>query len=116
MLEGSKPLSFFMYSEAEEDFYERNVLKKFSKHVKTGRINQFEDAILYRDVVLRIRAYTLPGEDWRASALFCLQRAFVSCRTKIRWSEGMERMLGSLLGYEDWQNDEYVEKNKSDYG
>ena len=29
---------------------------------------------------------------------------------KSGWSEGLERMQGSLLGYEDWQNDIYIEK------
>lgn len=28
--------------------------------------------------------------------------------SKSGWSEGFERMHGSLLGYEDWQNDAHI--------
>jgi hypothetical protein len=29
---------------------------------------------------------------------------------KSGWNEGFERMQGSLLGYEDWQNDIFIEQ------
>ena len=29
---------------------------------------------------------------------------------KCGWSEGFERVQGSLLGYEEWQNDIFIEK------
>ena len=33
----------------------------------------------------------------------------IDSAAKSGWSEGFERIQGSLLGYEDWQNDIFIE-------
>jgi hypothetical protein len=45
--------------------------------------------------------FCLPGEEWRFKAydLMC------QLSEKIGWNDTLERMEGTLLGYEDWQND-----------
>ena len=54
----------------------------------------------------RIVLYALPQQAWRIDAYLMLQDA----AAKSGWNEGFERMQGSLLGYEDWQNDVFVEQ------
>jgi hypothetical protein len=45
--------------------------------------------------------YALPGEEWRIDAYLQLWETF----KKTGWTAEMEREEGTLLGYEDWQND-----------
>jgi hypothetical protein len=47
----------------------------------------------------------LPGEQWRIDAYLLLWKA----AEKSGWNEGFERLEGTLLGYEDWQNDYHIE-------
>ena len=47
--------------------------------------------------------YTLPGEEWRVEALHEL------FDTRRQWTASQERRFGELLGYEDWQNDIWLE-------
>ena len=56
--------------------------------------------------VRRLRVlYALPEESWRINAYILLLKT----SKKSGWSEGFERMEGSLLGYTDEQNDAYLE-------
>ena len=48
--------------------------------------------------------YTLPGHEWRVKALHEL---FDSPGP---WTAIHERRQGELLGYEDWQNDIWLER------
>jgi hypothetical protein len=45
--------------------------------------------------------YALAGEEWRIDAYLQLWETF----KKTGWTAEMEREEGTLLGYEDWQND-----------
>ena len=54
----------------------------------------------------RIVMYALPHQEWRIDAMILL----LETAAKSGWSEGFERMQGSLLGYEDRQNDIYIER------
>jgi hypothetical protein len=46
--------------------------------------------------------YALPSEVWRIDKMIRL-------RTNLgMWTEAHERQEGSLLGYEDWQNDIWI--------
>ncbi len=54
----------------------------------------------------RIVMYALPHQEWRINAMALLMDSAAKCG----WSEGFERVQGSLLGYEDWQNDIFIEK------
>ena len=49
--------------------------------------------------------YALPDQEWRINAMLLL----LDTADKSGWSEGFERMQGSLLGYEEWQNDIFIE-------
>lgn len=55
---------------------------------------------------MRIVMYALPHQEWRINAMILLMDTVA----KAGWSEGFERMQGSLLGYEDWENDIFIEK------
>jgi hypothetical protein len=46
--------------------------------------------------------FTLPGEEWRVAAYRQLLAA-------PGWDDERERRQGELLGYEDWQNDWWME-------
>jgi hypothetical protein len=48
--------------------------------------------------------YARKGEDWRIPAY----RLLWDASSKSGWSEDFERMLGMLLGYEQWQNDWWI--------
>ena len=52
--------------------------------------------------------YALPGEQWRIDAFLLLWKT----AEKAGWGEGFERLEGSLLGYEDWQNDAFIDWQK----
>ena len=48
----------------------------------------------------------VPHQEWRINAIALLMDSAAKCG----WSEGFERVHGALLGYEDWQNDIFIEK------
>jgi len=50
--------------------------------------------------------YARPTEEWRIDVFI----AMLSVAAKTGWSEGLERLEGKLLGYEDWQTDIYLER------
>jgi hypothetical protein len=52
------------------------------------------------------RRFVLPRQEWRIDAMILLMDSAAKCG----WSEGFERVQGSLLGYENWQNDIFIEK------
>ena len=49
--------------------------------------------------------YTLKGEEWRIPATKLIWQA----AEKTGWNEHFERLDGMLFGYEDWQNDWWIE-------
>jgi hypothetical protein len=49
--------------------------------------------------------YALPGEEWRIDAYLLLWKT----AEKSGWNERFARLEGTLLGYEDWQNDYHIE-------
>jgi hypothetical protein len=49
--------------------------------------------------------YTLKGEEWRIPAMQLIWRA----SEKAGWNQYFERLEGMLFGYEDWQNDWWIE-------
>jgi hypothetical protein len=50
--------------------------------------------------------YAQSAEAWRIDAYIMMLAAAV----KAGWSEGFERLEGSLLGYEEWQTDLHLER------
>ncbi len=52
--------------------------------------------------------FALPGEEWRIDAHIMLRRV----AEKSGWNDSLERFEGSLLSYEDWQNDWWIKQRK----
>jgi hypothetical protein len=82
-------------------------LEKFAEllRLKDGRV--FEG---FRTVY-----YTRKGEEWRIPAWKLVSKA----SGKSGWNEHFERLEGMLFGYEDWQNDWWIEnlrKSKHQFG
>jgi hypothetical protein len=50
--------------------------------------------------------YARSAEAWRIDAYIMMRAA----AAKAGWSEGFERLQGSLLGYEEWQTDLHLER------
>lgn len=106
MLSGVKPMAYFVHIDGNE--IRDPVEEAFEPHVKSQIIVRHEYNLMLGEKVRRKATYiifTLPGEEWRANALMLLKASSL----KAGWSEGMERMEGALLGYEDWQNDLHIE-------
>ncbi len=49
--------------------------------------------------------FALPDEAWRIEAY----QRLMEDPSRSGWTEAMERRLGELLGYEDWQNDYWAD-------
>ena len=52
--------------------------------------------------------YTRKGEEWRIAAWKLISKA----SRKSGWNENFERLEGMLFGYEDWQNDWWIEDRR----
>jgi hypothetical protein len=50
--------------------------------------------------------YAQPQHEWRIDAFIMMMAA----AARDGWSEGFERLQGSLLGYEEWQTDVHLER------
>jgi hypothetical protein len=72
-------------------------LEKFYEPLRLNDGRVFEG---YRTVY-----YTRKGEEWRIPAWKLVLKA----SGKSGWNEDFERMEGMLFGYEDWQNDWWIE-------
>jgi hypothetical protein len=74
---------------------------------------RLEDGRIFEGV--RTVYYTRKGEEWRIPAWKLISRA----SGKSGWNEDFERLEGMLFGYEDWQNDWWIEnlrKGKVKFG
>jgi hypothetical protein len=97
MLERRKPFAAFPLEpnwDGDEEY--------FAPHVVAGRFVRREHA---HSDGRRHAFYALPGEEWRFDAYIEMWKQ----ADKSGWSEELERLEGHLLGYEDWQNDLYIE-------
>ncbi|MBZ9763182.1 hypothetical protein LB553_20175 [Mesorhizobium sp. CA8] len=113
MLEGRKPLAVFQDTYPVEWLAE--MLVRFDPFVRSGRLvrriidtpfTEAERARFPKFERWRRAFFALPGEEWRIDAYLLASK--VSAKTG--WNEALERMEGSLLGYENWQNDWWVER------
>jgi len=108
MLEGRKPLAVFSGTfpsvPDREDIPER----LFDPHVVAGKFIKRERVFGGGSAGKPTRTvlYALPQEAWRIDAYLLLH----DTAAKVGWSEGFERMEGSLLGYEEWQTDIFIEQ------
>lgn len=106
MLEGTKPFASFVGEYPPNPDVEEVPDRLFDKYVKDDKFIKREFIELRphgRALGLRRVLYSLPGESWRIDAYIVLLQT--ACKTG--WNESLERMEGSLLGYEEWQIDAY---------
>ncbi len=106
MLESKKPLAYFPVQYPPNPDVEEIPERLFDPYVAALRFKKREWVTSALGRTTRIVMYSLPQQEWRIDAMILL----LETAAKSGWSEGFERMQGSLLGYEDWQNDIYIEK------
>jgi hypothetical protein len=106
MLKGKKPLAYFSAQYPPNPNVEEIPERLFDPYVEERRFvkREYFTSALGRST--RIVMYALPDQDWRIDSMILL----LETAAKSGWSEGFERMQGSLLGYEDWQNDIFIEE------
>lgn len=106
MLKDEKPLAVFCERFPSNPDFELIPERFFAPYVEAGLFVAFECVIAdARGAKTRFVLYAKKGEDWRIHAYMLLKKTAIFSG----WGEGFERMEGSLLGYEDWQNDAYIE-------
>lgn len=118
MLKGIKPLACFHGQYPDHPEIEEIPESLFDPYVAAGRFVKREyvvpignrEHVVPTDTgrVLGTRRvmYALPTQEWRINAMILLW----DTAAKTGWNEGFERMEGSLLGYEAWQNDIFIER------
>ena len=109
MLEGRKPFAAF-FNEHPSDWAE-DYLAPFEREVAAGRLSRRSAYQPFPEPMpnpagapslgVRRAYYAAPGEEWRFDAY----DAMLARLKKEGWSAELERLQGTLLGYEDWQND-----------
>jgi hypothetical protein len=112
MLEGRKPLAVF--SDAYPAQWLDDQIARFAPFVASGQFvrhivdRPFEVEAVKRTGLEGIRTayFALPSEQWRINAYVLLKQV----GEKSGWNESLERFEGSLLGYEDWQNDWWIDR------
>jgi hypothetical protein len=110
MLAGLKPLAYFSEQYPVDSARQILGLDRFASHVKSGRFLMREYTLLRNHSKesansLYVVLLALPQESWRIDAFILLQ----TTAETTDWNEGFERMMGSLLGYEEWQNDAFIQ-------
>jgi hypothetical protein len=118
MLAGKKPLASFLEIypniESEISFVPEQAFQPF---VDSGRIvmrqhysppNPYAKSEKRKRMGWRRVLYALSGQQWRIDAYLLLLETV----ERSGWSEGLQRMEGKLLGYEDWQNDAFISWGK----
>ena len=94
----------------DEELFDRCVAQGLlHKEVELERFAEslrLEDGRLFEGV--RNVYYTRKGEEWRIPAW----KLIVKASGKSGWNEDFERLEGMLFGYEDWQNDWWMESNR----
>jgi hypothetical protein len=111
MLEGRKPFAKFSDGYPSEWFEE--LVGKFDQFVDAGLIVRrtlrfpFEERSHKSTFQGLLEVYfARPGEEWRIDAYLLLREV----ANKTGWNDSLERYEGALLGYEDWQNDWWIER------
>lgn len=112
MLAGEKPLAMF----TEVRPIENGVVPEdeFSPLVRDGRIIMCETfepappiASIPEKLQIRCVLYALPGETWRIEAMLLVRSVYANHGG---WDEGLERVIGKLLGYSEADIDAFVKE------
>ncbi|MES2045590.1 MAG: hypothetical protein V4475_17085 [Pseudomonadota bacterium] len=113
MLDGRKPLAIFgdAYPSAWFDEY----LAPFDPFVRSGAVvRRIIDEPMPKKArrpewdCMRNVYFVLPGQEWRIDAYIEMYEA----GRRSGWDDDFERQQGSLLGYEDWQNDWWLKHRR----
>jgi hypothetical protein len=114
MLDGRKPFAKFSGGYPSDGLDEQ--LSKFAPFVASGRLvrrdvktplekpGRFPDGRRLEGILEVF--FALPGEEWRIDANLLLYEV----AGQEKWNDTLERYEGSLLGYEDWQNDWWIDE------
>jgi hypothetical protein len=113
MVDGRKPFArmgrelYPPYRHYDEDRFDRYVALGILH--KEEELEKFPEPVRLRDGKTaegtRTVYYTRKGEEWRISAYKLISKA----AARSGWNEQFEHMEGMLLGYQDWQNDWWLE-------
>ena len=116
MLEKKKPLSMFYDEPAEEGQLSLIPEEEFDKFVdnclfiKGSKIYELAfDPRQGQNLQVKYVLYALRIEEWRIPAMFLTLDIMFSLR---KYDEGIDRMIGALLGYTNAELDEFVAKRK----
>lgn len=113
MLERNKPLAHFSDAYDGEPWEEIFPELSFQPYVQSGRFVMRDfvipDASIANDRFPNVRGirhlfYAQAHEDWRIDAFIAMLWAW----HKTAWSDGFERLEGSLLGYTEWEADQHM--------
>jgi hypothetical protein len=111
MLSGKKPMAMFTeVLPVESQIPEQ----EFAEYVESGKIVKrevFEPGPRLpghpEETKIRRVLYALPTETWRIDAMIMLSEVY---QRHPGWDAGLERMIGSLLGYEAEDVEAFVQK------
>jgi hypothetical protein len=119
MARGTKPLAVFSEGYplpypspyfAEEKFDEQVAARRFVKREYVVPFDKNQGPGPSGPVRgVRVILYSQASEEWRIDAYVLLRNTSV----KAGFGEFFERQEGALLGYEEWQNDAYIELVKA---
>jgi hypothetical protein len=109
MVHGTKPFAFIHYDSDYEG--SREYKARFDHYVAQGLLYSENEIEVVDEATGRRRGrvfYTLKGEEWRIPALKFI---FGNLKPTDNGFEIRERLEGTLLGYEQWQNDWWLEQH-----
>jgi hypothetical protein len=107
LLQGRKKLGFMHFDSHNDD--SQRLKARFDHYVAEGMLHAEEEIFDVGDKSNRRVGtiyYTTKGEEWRIRTLMLIRR---NSGAAGRWTEIHERLEGTLMGYEDWQNDWWLE-------
>jgi hypothetical protein len=116
MVESRKPFAKFSGIYPSEWLDEH--LSVFAPFVESGQLVRREVKRPFEkptrrsngDIIEGVREvfFTLPGQEWRVEA----NRLLFETMSHGGWNDILERLEGSLLGYEQWQNDWWIDHRR----
>lgn len=110
MLSGAKPLSYLYGTIPPNEHFVEIPEYLFDPYVDIGRFVKRQRSLFREGWAMGMRQvlYALKEEAWRIDAFFLVQ----DTAHKTGWNEALTRMEGTLLGYEEWQNDAFIGRMK----
>jgi hypothetical protein len=107
MVHGRKPFAFMDYDSSSKQL--RTLKARFDHYVSQGILHAHPEIFESKDQPGRQTGtilYTTKGEEWRIPAY-----ELVRMRSKrtANGFENVDRLTGALLGYEEWQNDWWID-------